>query len=460
MRLSLTIALLSLPAICFSAGTSLTGPQPAAPAPAVSSFEELVAQGRAAFLASDLDRATAAWNQACPADYTEYPLAREVTCENLLATIDEANGNLIRAEQRFLRAVQRAEEAGQAWQPLLTARLIDLGEHYDRQGRTADAEANLLRAVEIARQLTAVKPELIYEALSRLGGLYSETADPERGRQPLVEAIGLMTAGKHAPLAGKLAAELAFARSSLGIVELAASHLREAESNLREAVSLAAFGLGEDHPVTAMYQTNLALPLMFERQFGRATLLLERARFVVESRQGPSACGLGIIYAELSTAAGAEGRTAQAEDYAHRAVSILNLDRRQDAHALAIAQITLADAYMRGHNLEAAEKLLPGAVEMQRKLPSSPTSLGAGILLLAHLRAQQGNWQAAATLCREAITLYEKSARGGTNPALAPVLRTLAAALKHSGGSKEEVRALETRAKTIQQATSASSPRA
>src|SRR5215831_1155397 len=109
-------------------------------------FDDLIRQGRAAFLASDLDRAESAYNEACPADLVaSYPVVRAVTCENLLATVDEVRGNLARAELRFLQAVSSAEQAGAAYQPLYCAKLIDLGEHYHRQGQFTQSETSLLR---------------------------------------------------------------------------------------------------------------------------------------------------------------------------------------------------------------------------------------------------------------------------------------------------------------------------
>ena len=151
------------------------------------------------------------------------------------------------------------------------------------------------------------------------------------------------------------------------MIDLAAGHQRDAESNLRESVALATSGLGDDHPVTAAYQTNLALTLIAERQFERAGLLLRRAQFVVESRSGAAGSELAVICAEMSDVARSEGKMAQAEDYARRAISILNLQHRPDGRAIAIAQVTLAGIYMRVNDLASAEKILPEAVEIERQ---------------------------------------------------------------------------------------------
>ncbi len=408
-----------------------------------ASVDELLAQGRAAFLASDLDRAESAYTQACPADLiSTYPVAKAVTCENDLASVDEARGNLVRAQQRYVHAASTAEQAGPAYLPLYCARLIDLGEHYHRQGRTAEAEASLLKAIELARKLTAAKPDLLPEALIRLGGLYADTSQPERGRPLLEEAL----AGHPAIVA----TEIAYAYSCLGMIDLAAGRERESEANLRQAVALATSALGENNPVVAAYQTNLALALLTVRQFDRAGLLLRRAEFIVESHQGAAAAELAPICAELSAVANADGKFAEAEEYARRAISILSLQARPNTRALFASQVTLAAIYLRAHNTLEAEKILPASVEMQRRTAANPLTLAASLQLLGELRTQQRDWRAAETLFREAIGIYEKSSSpADADPAIATLLRGLAEAIKHQGGSKKEVRELEARARDI-----------
>jgi tetratricopeptide (TPR) repeat protein len=407
-----------------------------------ASVDELLAQGRAAFLASDLDRAEAAYMRACPADLmSTYSVAKTVTCENDLASVDEARGNLVRAQQRYVHAASTAEQAGPAYLPLYCARLIDLGEHYHRQGQTAEAEASLLKAVDLARKLSAVKPDLLPEALIRLGGVYADTSQPERGRGLLEEAV----AG-HPTIA---ATETAYAYNCLGMIDLAAGRERESEASLRQSVALATSVLGESNPVVAEYQTNLALALLTARQFDRAGLLLRRSEFIVESRQGPTAPELAPIYAELSAVANADGKIAAAQDYAHRSISILTAQAKPNTRALFASRVTLAAIYLRAHNTPEAEKILPAAVEMQREMAANPLTLAASLQLLGELRSQQRDWHSAETLFREAIGIYESSSSADIGAAMAPLLRGLAEAIKHQGGSKKEIRELEARAHDI-----------
>jgi len=447
MRLRTFTALFFISAARVLAGIGTAGQVP--------SFDELVLQGRAAFLVSDLDRAEAAYNKACPAELVgEFPVAKAVTCENLLASVDEARGNLSRAEQRYLHAVAGAEQAGPAYRPLYCARLIDLGEHYRRQGELDKAETTFLRAVELARTIGAERPILLPEALIRLGGAYADSAQPERGRASLMEALTLIDAGADLQMT-----EGAYAHDRLGIIELAAGHQHEAESHLRQSVALATEAFGEDHPVTAAYQTNLALTLIVAREFDRAAILLRRAQFIVESQPNPPGSELAAIYAEMSEVSSVEGKTATAEDYALRAISILNMQPKPDVRAAAAAEVTLAEIYLRSHDTASAEKILPHAVEAQRRSATNAGTLAVSTELLGDLRAQQRNWQAAEGLYREALALREKCRSTAIDPTIGPLLRALADTLKHEGKSKDEIRSLEAQARGTRHA-SASAPTA
>jgi tetratricopeptide (TPR) repeat protein len=412
--------------LSFAAGSMTAATRSGNPA----RFAELIRQGRAAFLAADPDRGEAAWREACPADASAADSVGEaVTCENLLASVEEARGNLARAEQRYVRAAARAEQAGTPYLPIYCARLVDLAEYYHRRGRLAEAEQMLLKAVDLARRLERVVPALLPQALIRLGSLYADSPKPERGRGPLAEALAMA-----AP-----PADTAFAHNALGKVELACGHPREAEPHLREAVSFAETTLGEDHPATAAYQANLALALIAQGRLGGARLLLRRAQFVLESRHRAPGVELAAVCAELASVAASQGKMAEAQDYAMRALSILNLQPEVHVKTVAAAKVTLGSVYLRLHDVRAAESILPAAVEMERQTAANPGTLAAAIQLLAELRVAQRDWSAAEGLYREAAAIHPS----------APVLRGLAEVLKQSGGSKREIRQLKDRAREL-----------
>jgi tetratricopeptide (TPR) repeat protein len=374
-------------------------------------------------------------------------------CNHRLAVSDNAVRHTAQAEVHYLRALAAWEQtSGMYLQPWCIS-LMDLGQLYRQQRRVPEAEKLLLQALDMARRIEAQSPETYPEALSRLGGLYGESDQPERGRPLLTEAIGRL--GKLGP---DQTAELASAYNSLGMIDLAAGHLSAGESNLHRAVDLAASSLGEDHLETATWQINLALALVLEGQFERAEPLLRRARFLVETRAVNGAGEsdprlapdprLATILAEFSAAAAGENKLALAEDYAQQELSVLTRQPAPDAIAIALAQVNLGTIYIREGKIDEAERILPAAVAAERRIAAGERILADGIQRLAALRAIEQSWREAEALYREAIGIYE-SRLGPDNPQLAPVLRAYAGVLKRAGGSKSEAKSLESRAKSI-----------
>jgi Tfp pilus assembly protein PilF len=113
---------------------------------------------------------------------------------------------------------------------------------------------------------------------------------------------------------------------------------------------------------------------------------------------------------------------AQAEEYAHRALSILNREQRPDTRAVAVAEATLAGVYLHSHDPVSAEKILPRAVEIERGMAVSPNTLAASVELLGELRGQQRRWTEAEALYREALDIYERHGATNGNPVIAPLL--------------------------------------
>jgi tetratricopeptide (TPR) repeat protein len=400
----------------------------------------------------DTTRAAESYDKACsPAlmsgsTLAGSALAEIAACHHHLATLANDRGDTAQSEMHYLRALTAWEQTGETrLQPWSTS-LMNLGQLYRQQRRAPEAERRFLEAIAIARRIEAQFPEAYPEALSRLGGLYGESDQPERGRRLLTEAIAKL--GK---LPGETA-ELASAHNSLGMIDLAARHLTAGEANLRKAVELAASSLGEDALETTTWRINLALALVLEGQYGRAEPMLRRARFVVETRAATGSAKpdtrLAAIFAEFSAAAADENKLALAEDYAQQELAVLTRQPVPDETAIALAQVNLGSVYLRERRIDDAERILPAAVAAERQLATRGRILADGILRLAELRAFQQSWSEADALYREAIGLYEDRL-GPNHPAIAPVLRAYAGALKRGGGSKAEARSLEARAKAI-----------
>ena len=92
--------------------------------------------------------------------------------------------------------------------------------------------------------------------------------------------------------------ELAYAYSSLGMLELTGGHYKAGESDLRQAMAFANTSLGEDHPETAGYATNLALALLVQDR--GLTPFVHAARALPEGRGVARAHGASLACAVLA----------------------------------------------------------------------------------------------------------------------------------------------------------------
>src|SRR6185312_15364029 len=112
--------------------------------------------------------------------------------------------------------------------------------------------------------------------LERAAGLDGDLGNIDKAREKLTQSIAILK-----PAGEQQKTPLAAALNSLGMLELRLGAYQDGENELRQAVELSTRSLGEDHPQTAAYMTDLALALTVERQLSGAETLLRRARFVM-----------------------------------------------------------------------------------------------------------------------------------------------------------------------------------
>jgi tetratricopeptide (TPR) repeat protein len=411
-------------------------------------FVTLVDQGRAALMSFDLESARIAFAQACPAEQlTAMSVAKRAQCEHEFGALEETRGTDNEAGNHYLKALANWEKLGPAYLPHRIATLTNLGGLYRRRHRLSDAEGTLAQALEFARPLANSEPEMYATVLIRSAGLYVDLDQPDRARPMLDEAIAKLDA-----ITPPNAPELAYAWNTLGMLDLMAGQYKSGESGLRKAVALAQGSLGESNPETAAYSTNLALALLVQGQYSRAATLLRRARFVIESRLGPDSVQLVNVLAELTSAEAGMGRFQIAEDCGEKALSIQNRHYAPGGIEIVLTQVNLAGLYLRERKTAEAERILPAAIEAERRFYKDGRTLADGIRDLASLRAQQHSWNEAESLYREAIGLYEHKL-GADHPDIAPVLRQYAGVLKRQGVSRTQVRTIEARARAIENAS-------
>ncbi len=414
---------------------------------AQADFRQLIHSGQAALTRADIPGAEKLFLEACGhADDGQRVLRApdmQASCDHHLAIVAEAKGDYEQAESRLLRALAEWQQAGSAFLPSYAMSLMNLGEVYRELHRSGDAEDYLSRALNVARGVREQFPQIYPQALSRLGGTHAQSDEYAQARVQLTEAI----AGFR-ELEPSQGAEEARALDALGGIDLSEGQGKAAESHLNEAIRLSIAAQGTDHPATASYQADLALAYIQNLRYDRAEPLLNRARSVIEPLPVRNGMRLGTIFAGLSAIARANGRTAVAEDYAHRAVEVLETMPGQYPAAALLARVNLSAVWLSQGRAEDAERILPDAVALERRAAADTCLLADGLRTLAALRALQRSWQEARDLYKEAIEIYQTKL-GPNNPMIAPVLREYADVLKRSGGSKADAKKAEARAKAI-----------
>ena len=418
----------------------------AAASGATADFDRLIKQAHAALAKFDPDSARDLLARACPAEVSASETETAV-CESETGAVESAAGHADAAELHYKRALSIWTRLAPDDAAYHAATLMNLGSLYRTQGRTPEAEGMLTQAYALALNQVE-RDRLLAVAASRLGGFYSESSSPERGRPLLNQAISLL---RKPALSDP--AELAYACNLLGMLDLHAGDYKAAESNLRAAVSTATDNLGESYPDTAIYEADLALALYNEGQYDRAGILLSRARYIVETKLPPGSFRLGSILADLAAVETAQGRFARAEADGEESLAILSRRRGPDSPEMAAENLMLATLYLRERKIEKAAKILPDTVALERRLDADShlpdrSLLADGIRKLGELRVLQHNWQEAQTLYSEAIAIYE-STLGPRNPGIAPALREYADVLRHCGAPRTEVKNIEARARAI-----------
>ena len=407
-------------------------------------FRDLVKLGQDSLAKADIAGAAVLYGQACDqsADAPLQPDQR-ASCEHHLAIIDEASGNFPRAQERLLKALDEWKQAGDTFLPSYAMSLMNLGELYRRWHRIPEAEQVLLKAVSLTRGLRDGYPETYAQAMSRLAGVYAESQSPERGRPLLEEAIAIFRAQGQ-----KQEGELSGALDVLGMIDLVAARYKEAEALMTEALRFSISNSGENHPETATRESDLALAYIQDRQYDRAEPLLKRARYALETRVPPDDSRLWMIYSQSSIVACSQNKFSLAEDYAKKALSMVERQPQPDPARISLARVNLGVVYLRSNRPLDADRVLPAAVADERRVAPGTALLADGIRELAELRAMQHSWREAQDLYRESLAIYERRL-GAHNPSLVPILKSYAESLKRGGAPKAETKSVEAQMKTI-----------
>jgi tetratricopeptide (TPR) repeat protein len=259
--------------------------------------------------------------------------------------------------------------------------------------------------------------------------LYAESDREGEARALLNEGIPLFRG-----LAKPQGREHARALATLGLLDIIAANYKDAESHLSEAIALSSGAAGEDTPETAEYQSNLALAYIQDHQMDRAEPLLNRARFVLETKGSPYDTRLAMVYGEIGLMATNRRKFAIAEDAEKRSIAVLERQPVPQPSKIAQARVNLAAVYLQARRLDEAEQILPGLVAQERAMAPRSCLLADGLRELAELRSLRHSWREATALYEESIAIYGERL-GWDNPGIAPLQRAYEDALKRAGKS-------------------------
>jgi tetratricopeptide (TPR) repeat protein len=390
----------------------------------------------------DLATAESLFQTACA---TPSIAASSAPCEYEAGAIAESREDDPGAVGHYRKAVERWQAADGPRVANRIVAMMNLGDVYRRLHNAAAAEQTFSDAMQLADSSPGLDPIERATLLERAAGLDGDLGSFDKAREKLTQSIAMLQgAGTEQ---GKIS--LTAALNALGMLELRLGDYKGGERELRQAVELATESLGENHPETAAYMTDLALALTVERQLSGAETLLRRARFVMESRLAPNSLRLVPVFAELGSVERETGRFRLAEEDTERALAILVHRIPYESAEITLTRVNLGSIYLRERKLPEADKVLTSAIEAERALYKSGRTLADGLRTLGALRVQQHHFPEAESLYREAIGLYETSIGGG-HPDVAPVLREYANVLKRRKGPKAEIKTVETRIRTIE----------
>ncbi len=244
-------------------------------------------------------------------------------------------------------------------------------------------------------------------------------AEIREGRQEWEAALKLLqTVAEKAP-------HWWYARTELGSQLRNLARYTEAESHLRDAVSLAV-----DEKDQASALNSLALLLQDTNRFAEGEPLMRRALAIYEKSYGPEHPNVAAALNNLATLLNATNRLADAEPLMRRALAIDEKSYGTEHPAVAIDLNNLATLMYATNRLAEAEPLMRRALAIDEKSygPEHPM-VAIRLNNLALLLKDTNRLAEAEPVMRRVVVVFEKS-YGADHPDVATALNNLALVLQ------------------------------
>jgi len=274
-----------------------------------------------------------------------------------------------------------------------------------RTGNYAEAERQMLRALELRRKASGESHPGYAIVLNNLGELYRFTGRYPESRRAWTEALELKRR-----LFGEDHPSVAIALGNLGELHREMGDDQSAETYFRGALAIFMRTVGEEHPHYASVLNNLGALYLSKGDVGTALPYLEQARDIFTRLFGPGHRLTAGAHNNLGTIFESLGRWAEAEPEYERAADGLR-QALGDGHAdYAAALANMARLRRRSGRSAEAEALLGRALAIKKAaLGNDHPHAIAPLVELAILAAADGRLDEALSLNLEAAAMTDRA---------------------------------------------------
>ncbi len=306
------------------------------------------------------------------------------------------------------------------------------------EGRWDEAASLFSRSLALSRK--AVGPNTPETAVVSLdfGTLLLAEQKPAEAFPLLEEALGALRPGA-------FGSDLLSAMAHLGEAYAELGRSAEAEPLLQEAVTR---GMQADERDSALGDALERLAELHRRRGNdaRAEPLLRKALDIYERGGSMNATRAANALSQLGFIRLGEGKNRDAEQYFGRALDMVQAAFGRDHLATAIAEVNLANTYIRFGNLSGARALLDHGVPIEKQAAKASPYLATCLFVEAQWNSGAGHTAEADRLFRESIGIFE-AVGWAKDPITADVLLAYAKFLKPH--RKKEAASLQHRANAI-----------
>jgi tetratricopeptide (TPR) repeat protein/CHAT domain-containing protein len=345
------------------------------------------------------------------------------------------------AEAPLLEAIRiRKNLLGQN-HPHYAGSLNNLGALYVEMGDYARAESYLRQAMKIWKKAVGEDHPNYAQSLHNLGALYVEMGDYVRAESPLRQAMEIWkkAVGEDHP-------DYANSLHLLGTLCLETGDHARAESFLRQAAEFRKKARGEDDPDYAISLNKLGSLYLVMGKYARAESHLRHAMEIRKKTVGKDDPAYAESLGNLGSLYNAIGDYAQAEPLLRQAVEITKRAVGENHPAYSDALNELGVLYHAKGDYAQAEPLLRQALEISKKAVSADR-YARSLLNLGGLYRDMGDFARAESPLRQTVEMLRKVV-GETHPKYAKALINLGV-LYHAKGDYDQAEPLHRQALEI-----------